>query len=151
MNRKERRAAKKGKRITYERVALPAHLDELIIFSDWERVLEKLEHEQIEYKVKEDGTEVPVMLSSRGVWEEVVPAMRGWILSWIGFNERFNLNHDVTPLDTICRALYYNKMLTHEQVMAAKQCLLEERKLFRQIDRDELASAARTEQIKMYL
>ena len=151
MNRKERRAAAKRKAVTYHRVALPQHLDEMIIFSDWERVLEKLEHGQIEYLKKEDGTEVPVMLSSRGEWEEVVPAMRGWILSWIAFSERFNLGHDVTPLDDVCRSLYYNRMLTPEQIQKAKECLMEERKLFRKIDRDELASAARTEQIKMFL
>ena len=151
MNRKERRAAARGKRITYERVLLPKHLDEMIIFSDWERVLEKLEHGQIEYRTNEDGKEVPVMLTAQGKWEEVVPAMRGWVLSWIGFNERFNLNHDVTPLDTVCRALYYDELLTMEQVKAAQACLMEERKLFRSIDRDALASAARTEQIKMYL
>lgn len=146
MNRKERRAAAKGKRISYQRVELPRHLDEMIIFSDWERVLEKLEHGQIEF-----AEDKPVMLTAQGTWEEIVPAMRGWILTWIGFNAKFKLNHDVTPLDTVCRALYYNEMLTLEQVQAAKACLLEERKLFRTINRDEIASAARTEQIKMYL
>lgn len=146
MNRKERREAARRRPVSYQRVALPRHLDEQIIFSDWERVLEKLEHGAIEYQ-----GETPVMLTAQGKWEEIVPAMRGWILSWIGFSEKFNLNHDVTPLDTVCRALYYGKLLTLEQVKAAQTCLMEERKLFRTIDRDALASAARTEQIKMFL
>lgn len=57
MNRAMRRAAARAKPLEYQRVDLPRHIDEFAVFGDIERVLEKIEHGEIEF-----SQGVPVML-----------------------------------------------------------------------------------------
>lgn len=146
MNRQMRRAADRAKPIEYQRVPLPRYLDEFTVFSDIERVLEKIEHGEIEHV---NGK--PVLLSSSGEWCEVVPALNGWISGWKLFDQKFNLNHDISPMVRICNCLNYGSPISQRQIEAAQETLRQERSLFRRIPRDEIASAARTKQIQLLM
>ena len=146
MNRAMRRAASRAKPLEYQRVDLPRHLDELAVFGDIERVLEKIEHGEIEF-----SQGVPVMLASDGGWYEVIPALNGWISVWKAFDQKFQLGHDLSALVRLCNCLNYNQPLREDQVRAAKTVLTEQRRLFRTLPRDQIASAAKTEQIRMLM
>jgi hypothetical protein len=115
MNRAMRRAAARAKPLEYQRVDLPRHLDELAVFGDIERVLEKIEHGEIEF-----SQGVPVMLASDGGWYEVIPALNGWISVWKAFDQKFQLGHDLSALVRLCNCLNYNQPLREDQVRAAK-------------------------------
>lgn len=146
MNRAMRRAAANAKPIEYQRVPLPSLVDEFTVFNDIERVLQKIEHGEIEHS---NGR--PVMMAGDGGWYEIVPALNGWISAWKKFNTKFQLGHDVGTLVRLCNCLEYASPISHSLLKAAQEVLLEQRRLFRSIPRSELASAARTEQIRIFL
>ncbi len=91
------------------------------------------------------------MMVGTGEWTEVVPALNGWISAWKAFDQRFQLGHDLSPMVRLCNCLNYGTPLTPRQIQAARDVLKEQRRLFRTLPRDQIASAARTEQIRMYL
>lgn len=141
-----RRAAAHAKPIEYQRMALPKILDEFAIFSDIDRIMQKLEHGEIEHA---NGR--PIFLSATGEWCEVVPALNGWISVWKRYDQQFALQHDLSPLVRVCNKLNFNSPLTPAQVQAAKDTISAQRKLFKRLNRDEIASAARTEQTAILL
>lgn len=146
MNRAMRRAAERSKPTEYKRVLLPPILDEFTVFNDIERVLEKIEHGEIEHSGGK-----PVMMAADGHWYEIVPALNGWVSAWKRFDQQFQLSHDVGPLVRLCNCLNYGTPIQPSMVKAAKEVMNEQRRLFRLIPRDQLASAARTEQIRLFL
>lgn len=146
MNRAMRRAADRAKPIEHKRVDLPKYLDEFTIFSDIERVLEKLGNGEIEHV----GGKA-VFMASNGEWCQIVPALNGWISVWKRYDAQFKLNHDVSALVRVCNKLNYNAPLTEAQVKAAKDTVDNQRRLFRRLNRDQLASVAKTEQIAIFL
>lgn len=147
MNRAMRRIAERQKHYPApKRVDLPRYLDEFTVFSDIERVLEKIEHGEIEH-----ANGVPVMMASNGNWYEVIPALNGWISAWKSFDAKFGLNHDLSALVRMSNCLHNLVPITDRQVRAARAVLDEQRKLFRRIPRDDIASAAKTEQIRLMM
>lgn len=147
MNRAMRRLAARQKYYPAPtHVDLPKYLDEFTVFNDIDRVMEKIEHGEIEH-----ANGVPIMLASNGEWCEVIPAMNGWISAWKNFDKKFQLNHDVSPLVRLCNCLNYAKPISEHQIKAARRTVNEQRRLFRQIPRDALASTARTEQIRILM
>lgn len=147
MNRQLRRIAAKQKYMPPpKRVELPKLLDEYEVFTDVERLLDKIELGEIEFV---DNN--PVMQYKDGEWYEIIPAMNGWISAWKMFDQKFKLNHDVSPLVRLCNQLNYNSPISMSQLQAARATVLEQRRLFRSLPRDEIASAARTKQIALYL
>lgn len=147
MNRAMRRAAARAKPIGPGKVVpLPKVFDEFAVFNDIDRVLEKIGNGEIEF-----ANGVPVAMSSAGEWYEVIPALNGWISAWKRFNTQFNLNHDLSALVRLCNCLHYGTLVPQSLINSAKAVLAEERRLFKLIDRDALASAAKTEQIALLM
>lgn len=147
MNRQLRRIAAKQKYYPEpKKVALPKILDEYDVFTDIERLLDKVELGEIEHI---NGN--PVMQYKDGEWYEVVPAMNGWISAWKMFDQKFQLNHDVAPLVRLCNQLNYNSPITIKQLQEARAVVMEQRRLFRSLPRDEIASAAKTKQIALLM
>ena len=147
MNRQLRRIAARQKPLPEpRRVPIPKILDEYDVFTDVERLLDKIELGEMETV---NGNFV--MQYKDGEWYEVVPALNGWISAWKMFDQKFKLNHDVAPLVRLCNQLNYSSPITLKQLQEARATVMEERRLFRQIPRDDLASAAKTKQIALYL
>ena len=147
MNRQLRRIAARQKYLPEpKQVPIPKILDEYDVFTDVERLLDKIELGEME---SVNGN--IVMQYKDGEWYEVVPALNGWISAWKMFDQKFKLNHDVAPLVKICNQLNYNSPISVRQLQEARATVMEERKLFRSIPRDELASAARTKQIQLLI
>lgn len=147
MNRQLRRIAARQKPLPEpRRVPIPKILDEYDVFTDVERLLDKIELGEMETV---NGNFV--MQYKDGEWYEVVPALNGWISAWKMFDQKFKLNHDVAPLVRLCNQLNYSSPITIRQLQEARATVMEERRLFRQIPRDDLASAAKTKQIALYM
>lgn len=147
MNRQLRRIAARQKPLPEpRRVPIPKILDEYDVFTDVERLLDKIELGEMETV---NGNFV--MQYKDGEWYEVVPALNGWISAWKMFDQKFKLNHDVSPLVRLCNQLNYSSPITIRQLQEARATVMEERRLFRQIPRDDLASAAKTKQIALYM
>ena len=147
MNRQLRRIAARQKPLPEpRRVPIPKILDEYDVFTDVERLLDKIELGEMETV---NGNFV--MQYKDGEWYEVVPALNGWISAWKMFDQKFRLNHDVAPLVRLCNQLNYSSPITLKQLQEARATVMEERRLFRQIPRDDLASAAKTKQIALYM
>lgn len=147
MNRQLRRIAARQKPLPEpRRVPIPKILDEYDVFTDVERLLDKIELGEMETV---NGNFV--MQYKDGEWYEVVPALNGWISAWKMFDQKFKLNHDVAPLVRLCNQLNYSSPITLKQLQEARATVMEERRLFRQIPRDDLASAAKTKQIALYM
>lgn len=147
MNRQLRRIAARQKPLPEpRRVPIPKILDEYDVFTDVERLLDKIELGEMETV---NGNFV--MQYKDGEWYEVVPALNGWISAWKMFDQKFKLNHDVSPLVRLCNQLNYSSPITLKQLQEARATVMEERRLFRQIPRDDLASAAKTKQIALYM
>lgn len=147
MNRAMRRAALKAKPVDAGKVVpLPKWLDEFIVFDNIDRVFQKIGHGEIEFA---NGR--PVMMAGDGHWYEVIPALNGWISAWKRFDRSLNLNHDLSPLVRLSNRLNYNSPISQHQLMSARAVLNEQRKLFRKLDRDDLESLAKTEQIALFL
>ena len=147
MNRQLRRIAARQKPLPEpKRVPIPKILDEFDVFNDIERLLDKIELGEMEHV---NGS--PIAMSKDGEWYEVIPALNGWISAWKMFDQKFKLNHDVAPLVKICNQLNYSSPISVRQLQEARATVIEERKLFRSLPRDEVASAAKTKQIALYL
>ena len=147
MNRQMRRIAARQREYKAPTVVpVPALFDEFAVFNDLERVLEKIEHGEIEH-----ANGQPVMMAGDGHWYEIIPALNGWISAWKAFDIKFHLNHDLSALVRLSNCLNYATPIQHSLLDSAKQVLREQRRLFRMIPRDALASAARTEQIRLFL
>lgn len=147
MNRAMRRSAMKAKPVDAGKVVpLPKWLDEFIVFDNIDRVFQKIGHGEIEFA---NGR--PVMMAGNGKWYEVIPALNGWISAWKRFDKSLNLNHDLSPLVRLSNQLNYYSPISLKQLSAARSVLKEQRALFRRLDRDSLASLAKTEQIALFM
>lgn len=146
MNRAQRRAAERAKPQEYRTVPLPKMLDEFTVFNDLERMLEKIEHGEIEH-----ANGKPIMMASNGEWYEVVPALNGWISAWKMFDQKFQLHHDLSALVRLANCLDHGVLIQIGLLKSAKAVIAEQRRLFRLIPRDQIASAARTKQIALMM
>lgn len=128
------------------RVPIPALFDEFAVFDDIDRMLQKISHGEIEFC---DGR--PVMMAADGNYYEIVPALQGWISAWKAFIRKFSLDLDQDALIRLCNCLHYSVPIHRSLIKDAKAVVKDQRRLFRTIPRDLLASAARTEQIRLFL
>ena len=147
MNRAERRAAAHAKSHPQCKVvALSRVFDQFAVFDGIERILAKISSGEVDF-----ANGAPIFQAVDGGWFESVPALQGWISAWKRFNTKFDLNHDVGALERLCNALYYGMTIPRVLLDAANKVIAEERRLFKNIPRDELASAAKTEQIALLM
>jgi len=146
-NRAMRRAAARAKPLDNKRVYIPRYLDKFTIFSDIERILEMLEHGAIEFE-----GDKPIFMSATGEICFVVPALDGWIGYWERVAKHFNLDdRSYSALITVKKRLKSGVLLQESHVSAAQICVAHQRDLYERLDRDVLASLARTERIALYL
>jgi len=147
-NRAMRRAAARAKPVETERVELlPRYLDKFTVFSDIERIFEKLLHGEIETKQGK-----PIFTSAKGEICYVVPALEGWIGFWHRVAQKMGLDDKhYAAMDLVRKRLNSATPLQPEQVLAGIDCIARQRALYDKIDRDQLGSIARTHQIALYM
>ena len=147
MNRQLRRIASRQKYIAPPRVVpIPSLFDEWAVFDGITGIIQKLERGEIEAV---NG--VPVFQDEKGQWCEVCPALSGWISVWERYDRSFSLDLVQDPLAKLHNKLLYSMPLTIGDVADAKGVLEQQRKIFRKLDRNKLASLAITEQISLLL
>lgn len=146
MNRATRRAAMKAKPQTEKVLRIHPLLDRHFVFDDWERLLQKIEHGELEHV---NGK--PVMMMTGGEWGEVVPCMNGYVSAWKSICMKFDVEHDLSALVRLANCLHYGSPISQGLLDSSKAVIREQRRIFGQLNRQEIASAARTEQIKMMI
>lgn len=150
MNRAARRQTerndRRGKVYADRIVPLPAILDEFTVFDMPQTILDQISHGSV------DSVQgVPVFRDNSGVWNEITPALSGWIFTWQKLNHDLNLELNLNPLKTICGRLENNVPITKENIRAALQCLNECRAAFRRSDRKKIVDIAKTAQIAILM
>lgn len=150
MNRAQRRQAERNERrgkVYSERVVpLPSLLDEFTVFDMPQTILDQISHGSV------DSVQgVPVFRDNAGTWNEITPALSGWIFTWAKLNRDLKLELNLNPLRTICVRLENNVPITKENIRAALQCLAECRAAFRRSDRKRIVDIAKTAQIAILM
>lgn len=146
-NRAQRRAMKNVKQMQPARIVpLPSLLDEFNVFDMPQTMLDQISNGSI------DAVQgVPVFRDNAGEWNEIVPALEGWIFTWQCINEKLQLDIDLQPLATINKRLHNNAPITRDNINNALECLNNCRKAFRSSNRQQIVSIAKTAQISILM
>jgi hypothetical protein len=144
LERDQRRGINRSDRV----VALPSLLDEFTVFDMPQRILDQISNDSLD---AQGG--VPVFKDGSGIWMQVVPAFEGWIFTWRELDQKLNLGiaAEIDALDAINKCLHYAMPITEEKISIARTALKECRLAFRATNRQQIASIAKTSQIKILL
>lgn len=150
MNRAQRRQAernvRRGKVYTERVVPLPALLDEFTVFDMPQSILDQLSNGSVD-----SVNNNPVFRDNTGQFCEVVPAMEGWIFTWKKIQQNMAEKLDLEPLQIVCNRLKYDMKLTMHHIHQAQEALDHCREFFRNGNRAEIASIAKTAQIQILI
>ncbi|ROH87987.1 hypothetical protein ED236_00395 [Pseudomethylobacillus aquaticus] len=94
-------------------------------FDTIDRMIQKLRHGELEYI-----SGVPVVMSLKGEWYAMLPALDGWIAYWRELTEQHNISYDDSPLAKLRNKLEYSMPLTLDDVDAAESVVHLQRKLY---------------------
>lgn len=146
MNRQQRRQAQKAARRGIDRservVPLPALLDEFTIFDIPQTILDRIEAGEIEA-----ANGVPIFRDNTGEWNEVCPALSGWIFTWQRISDAMAMQLDLAPLRKLNNKLQYDMKISEQEIEASQVALNKIRHAFRAGDRSRIAELARDAQI----
>ena len=150
MNRAQKRqAARDLKRgiMRHERVVpLPALLDEFTVFDMPQQIIDQLSNGAIDA-----ANNTPIFRDNSGVICELVPAFEGWIFTWKKIIEKHDSELDIEPLEIVCNRLKYDMKLSPLHIELAQDVLDRCREFFRNGNRSEIASIAKTAQLQILL
>jgi hypothetical protein len=147
LNRAQRRAAK-YKRPQYEKViSLTPLIDEFTIFDTPQRILDEIANDRL--SINQD--DVPVFIDNSGHWQEVVPCLGGWIVTWERILIAFNDEKKLSALNAIHMHLHNKQDIPQEAIRNARDELNYCRMMFRTHDRKKIQEIAKTSQIAIML
>lgn len=150
MNRKQRRQAERDTQRGIDRsekiVSLPPAIDEFTIFDIPQTILDRCQAGEIEA-----AAGVPIFRDNTGSWNEVCPALDGWIFTWQRISDVMQLQLDLDPLRRLHKKLDRSMPITESDVQAAQTALYATRLAFRRNDRKRIASLAKDAQIAILM
>lgn len=126
---------------------MPKLADELHVFENITLVLDRLESGEIDTI---DGQMV-VVLTGELVWQEVPPALAGWISLWERIGKHFSIVVQLDALKLLYSMLIDGSGLLPEHIELCRREVELQRQIFRTQDRIKLMSIANTESIALYM
>lgn len=141
MNRQFRRQHARDQRRGIDRservVLLPPAIDEFTIFDIPQTILDRVQSGEIESIRGE-----PVFKDNHGEWNEVCPALEGWIFTWQRISDEMDLFIDQSALEKLNRKLKYDMPIFEDEIAECQRILTKIRMAFRCADRRKLAAIA---------
>lgn len=152
MNRAQRRKIARDQRRKIDRNAarvftLPAALDEFTVFDMPQTLLDKIT--QSGEVVEIQGA--VVFRDPSGEWNQLCPALEGWIFAWEKISKELNANLDLSALKRLSKKLDVAMPLTQTECDCALAALDACRKLFRASNRKQIMQISRDAQIAILL
>lgn len=146
LNRKQRRQLQRDQRRGIDRgekvVSLPPLLDEFTIFDIPQTILDRIAAGEIEA-----ANGVPIFRDNTGAWNEVCPALDGWIFTWQRISDAMQLGLNLKPLQRIHAKLDRDMPISQADICDALCTLRNTRLAFRSNNRSMIAKLARDAQI----
>lgn len=152
MNRTQRRQIERDQRRGIDRnagrvVMLPAAIDEFTVFDMPQTLLDKI----TQSGEIESLQGVIIFRDPSGDWNELCPALDGWIFTWEKISKDLNANLNLTALKRLNKKLYESMPLSKTDCDSANAALDDCRKLFRSCDRKQVMKIAKDAQIAILM
>ena len=125
----------------------PKLADELHVFENITLVLDKLESGEIDTI----DDQMVVVLPGELAWQEVQPALAGWISLWDRIGKHFSIRVQMDGLKLLHSMLVGGEELLPEHIELCRREVELQRQIFRNHERKELMSLANTETISLYM